>query len=153
MVRRVRPLLAVLFLASTALAGTNLKQEADLDAARRAYEASDYAKAVQTLQEGAARDPQNGDLHLLLAKNYLELEQLDAAIKSAERAVAIDPQSSVYHEWLGRAHGEKAEHPGPLPAIGWGRKTGRELDAGRRVAAENFSGRQGVIRLGCGAPD
>src|SRR2546428_714368 len=82
MVRRVRPLLAVLFLASTALAGTNLKQEADLDAARRAYEASDYAKAVQTLQEGAARDPQNGDLHLLLAKNYLELEQLDAAIRS-----------------------------------------------------------------------
>ncbi|PYT63933.1 MAG: hypothetical protein DMG35_02275 [Acidobacteria bacterium] len=152
MVRRVRPLLAVLFLASTALAGTNLKQEADLDAARRAYEASDYAKAVQTLQEGAARDPQNGDLHLLLAKNYLELEQLDAAIKSAERAVAIDPQSSVYHEWLGRAYGEKADHAGPLPAIGWARKTGREFEAAVRLDAKNFSARQALIEFDCGAP-
>src|SRR6266702_3820683 len=89
-------------------------------AGRRAYEASDYAKAIQTLQAAAANDPQNGDVQLLLAKSYLELQQHDPAIKSAERAVAIDAQNSIYHEWLGRAYEEKA-----LPQI----KQLAEMDA------------------------
>jgi len=153
--RRARLTIAVLFLASIALtvfAAARVKQDGSLDEARRAYEASNYAKAIQTLQAAAAKDPQNGDLHLLLAKSYLELEQLDAAIKSAERAVAIDPQSSKYHEWLGRAYGEKADHAGPLPAIGWARKTGREFEAAVRLDAKNFSARQALIEFDCGAP-
>src|SRR5712692_7200398 len=112
MVRRVRPLLAVLFLVGTALAGTNLKQEANLDAARRAYEASDYSKAISALQEAALKDPKDGEIQFLLAKNFLELQEYDAAIKSGEKAVALDPQNSIYHEWLGKAYGEKADHAG-----------------------------------------
>src|SRR5256885_4153746 len=108
MVRRMKRVLAALSIASTVMAA-NAKQEAGLEAGRRAYEASDYAKAIQALQAAAAKDPQSGDVHLLLAKSYLEMEQLDAAIRSAERAVAIDPQISKYHEWLGRAYGEKAD--------------------------------------------
>ena len=45
----------------------------------------------------------------MLTKSFLELGERDAAIASAERAVAIDPQNSVYHEWLGKAYGEKAD--------------------------------------------
>ncbi len=77
--RRARLTIAVLFLASiafTVFAAARVKQDGSLDEARRAYEASNYAKAIQTLQAAAAKDPQNGDLHLLLAKSYLELEQL-----------------------------------------------------------------------------
>ena len=110
MVRAGKGFLAILLIASVAMAATSVKQDADLEAARRAYEASDYAKAVQALQTAAVKDPQNGDVQLLLAKSYLEMEQWDAAVKSAERAVAIDPQNSKFHEWLGRAYGEKADH-------------------------------------------
>src|SRR5712664_33248 len=109
MASRMKWMLAVFCIASTAIAAANVKQEAGLEAGRRAYEASDYAKAILALQAAAAKDPRNGDVQLLLAKSYLEMEQLDAAIRSAERAVAIDPQSSKYHEWLGRAYGEKAD--------------------------------------------
>ena len=87
--------LAVLFIASTAMAAATIKQDASLEAGRHAYEASDYVKAVQALQAAAAKDPQNADVQLLLAKSYLELQQHDAAIKSAERAVAIDAQNSI----------------------------------------------------------
>jgi tetratricopeptide (TPR) repeat protein len=156
MVRRVRPLLTVLFLAGTGLAvlfaAARVKQDASLDEARQAYEASDYAKAIQTLQAAATKDPQNGDLYLLLTKSYLELEQLDAAIKSGERAVAIDPQSSKYHEWLGKAYGEKADHSGPFAAIGWAKKAGREFEAAVRLDARNFSARQALIEFDCSAP-
>jgi len=51
-------------------------------------------------------------VQLLLAKSYLELQQHDPAIKSAENAVTIDPRNSIYHEWLGKAYGEKADHAG-----------------------------------------
>src|SRR3981189_2164102 len=95
--------LTILLLASATVAVASVKQDADLEAGRRAYEASDYAKAIQALEAAAAKDPQNGDVHLLLAKSFLELREHDAAIKSAEKAVSVDPQNSIYHEWLGEA--------------------------------------------------
>jgi len=144
--------LTILLMASAAMATTGVKQDADLEAGRRAYEASDYAKAIQALQAAAAKDPQNGDVHLLLAKSYLEMEQRDAAVKSAERAVAIDPRSSTYHEWLGRAYGEKADHAGPFPAIGLARRAGREFEAAVQLDEKNFSGRQALIEFDCSAP-
>jgi len=144
--------LTILLMASAAMATTGVKQDADLEAGRRAYETSDYAKAIQALQAAAAKDPQNGDVHLLLAKSYLEMEQRDAAVKSAERAVAIDPRSSTYHEWLGRAYGEKADHAGPFPAIGLARRAGREFEAAVQLDEKNFSGRQALIEFDCSAP-
>src|SRR3977135_4151585 len=101
--------LAILLMAGAALAEANVKQDADLEAGRLSYEASDYAKAIQALQAAAAKDPQNGDAHLLLAKSFLELREHDAAIKSAEKAVSLDPQNSIYHEWLGRETGDKRD--------------------------------------------
>jgi tetratricopeptide (TPR) repeat protein len=152
MVRAGKVFLAILLIASVAMAAASVKQDADLEAARRAYEASDYAKAVQALQTAAAKDPQNGDVQLLLAKSYLEMEQWDAAVKSAERAVAIDPQNSKFHEWLGRAYGEKADHSGPFSAIGLARKAGRGFEAAVQLDEENFSARQALIEFDCSAP-
>ncbi|MGB2672384.1 MAG: tetratricopeptide repeat protein, partial [Candidatus Acidiferrum sp.] len=86
------------------------RQSDAAEAGRQAYEKSDYAKAVEELQAAAAKEPQNGEIQLLLTKCFLELGEHNAAIASAERAVAIDPKSSVYHDWLGRAYGEKADH-------------------------------------------
>src|SRR5712664_1849318 len=152
MVRRMKWLLAVLCVANWTVAATNVKQEAGLEAGRRAYEASDYVKAIQTLQAAAAQEPQNGDVQLLLAKSYLELQQHDPAIKSAEKAVAIDPQNSVYHEWLGRAYGEKADHAGWFSAISLAKKTRKEFETAVQLDARNYSARQVLIEFDCSAP-
>src|SRR5437899_12397285 len=104
MVRRMW-LLAAVGLASGAMATTTVKQEASLEAGRRAYEASEYTKAIQTLQAAAAREPQNGDGHLLLAKSYLEMEQRDGAVKSAQQAGASDLQNGKFHGRVGVANG------------------------------------------------
>src|SRR5690349_16340499 len=116
MVKRTKLAFAALLVAGSCLAA-NVKRDEGLEEARRAFEASDYAKAIQMLQAAAAKEPSNGDIQLLLAKSYLELQEHDAAIHSAEKAVALDPQSSLYHEWLGRAYGEKADHAGWFSAI------------------------------------
>ncbi len=152
MVSRMKWLLAGLCIASTAIAAANVKQEAGLEAGRRAYEASEYTKAILALQTAAAKEPQNGDVQLLLAKSYLELQQHDPAIKSAEKAVAIDPQNSIYHEWLGRAYGEKADHAGWFSAISLAKKTRKEFETAVRLDARNLSARQALIEFDCSAP-
>src|SRR5882762_5508121 len=149
MAKGAKGYLTILLLASAAMAAASIKQDADLEAGRRAYEASDYAKAIQALQAAAAKDPQNGDAHLLLAKSYLEMEERDAAVKSAERAVAIDPQNSKYHEWLGRAYGEKADHAGWFSAVSLAKKTGKEFEAAVQLDEKNLSARQVLIEFDC----
>ena len=152
MFSRMRWALAALGIASAAISGTTIKQEASLEAGRRAYEASEYAKAVQALQAAAAKDPQNGDVQLLLAKSYLEMQEHDPAIKSAERAVAIDPQNSVYHEWLGRAYGEKADHASWFSAISLAKKTRKQFETAVQLDAKNYAARQALIEFDCSAP-
>jgi len=152
MVRRINWLAAVLCLASGTTSATTVKQEASLEAGRRAYEASEYRNAIQTLQAAAAKEPQNGEVQLLLAKSYLELEEHDPAIKSAERAVAIDPQNSIYHEWLGRAYGEKADHAGWFSAVSFAKKTRKEFETAVQLDARNYSARQVLIEFDCSAP-
>ena len=138
--------------AGSAWATAALKQSDAFEAGRRAYEGSDYAKAAAELQAAAAKEPQNGDIQLLLTKSYLELQERDAAINSAERAVAIDPKSSVYHEWLGRAYGEKADHSSMFTAPGLARKTHREFEIAVQLDEKNIAARQALIEFDCAAP-
>src|SRR5713101_5984178 len=133
-------------------ANAKTKQGDMLDVAREAFETSDYAKAVQVLQAAAAKAPQNGDIHLLLAKSYYELQEHDAAINSAERAVAIDPKRSVYHEWLGKAYGEKASHAMMFSAMSLARKTHKEFEMAVQLDERNFSAGQALVEFYCSAP-
>ncbi len=142
-------IIAILLIASTAMAATNLKQDAGLEEGRRAYEASDYVKAIQELKAAAAKDPQNGDVQLLLVKSYLELQEHDQAIKSAEKAVAIDAQNSVYHEWLGRAYGEKADHTSLFSAMSLAKKTRKQFETAVQLDERNYSARQALIEFDC----
>jgi len=153
MVKRMKWLLAAFGLSVGVMAaGETVNQDASLEAGRHAYEASDFRKAIQTLQVVASREPQNGEVQLLLAKSYLELQEHEPAIKSAERAVAIDPQNSVYHEWLGRAYGEKADHAGWFSAVSLAKKTGKEFEKAVQLDGRNFSARQVLIEFDCSAP-
>lgn len=132
-------------------AGT-VKQRDELQAGRAAYEKSDYAKAVQELQAAAAKEPQDGEIQLLLTKSYIELQEQDAAVRSAEKAVALDPQNSLYHEWLGKAYGEKASHASLFAALGLARRTQREFQTAVELDDRNFSARQALIEFECSAP-
>jgi tetratricopeptide (TPR) repeat protein len=149
--RRWRLLQAVL-LAGTASLCAAAKQNEAMEAGRRAYEKSDYPKAVQELRAAATQEPRNGEIQLLLTKSYLELGQNDAAIASAQRAVGIDPQNSVYHEWLGKAYGEKASHASMFSAMGLARKTHKEFEAAVQLDERNYSARQALIEFDCSAP-
>jgi tetratricopeptide (TPR) repeat protein len=118
---------------ASAGATASRKQEEGIEAGRRAYEASDYSKAAQLLQDAVAKSPQNSEIYLLLTKTYYETQQHDAAIASAEKAVVLEPENSVYHEWLGRAYGGKAEHAGMFAGLSLAKKTRKEFETAVRL--------------------
>jgi tetratricopeptide (TPR) repeat protein len=126
--------------------------DSQLDAAKAAYEKGDYAKAISILQGEAAKDPQKGDVQVLLAKSYLETKQIDAAVSAAEKAVAIAPKNSVYHQWLGQAYGEKASHASMLSAYSLARKTQKEFEAAVQLDEHNFDAAQDLVEYDCTAP-
>lgn len=134
------------------IAGTLRAQEAGLESAKAAFEKGDYSKAVQLLQSAASKTPNNGEIHLLLTKSYLELKQYDNAVNSGEKAIAADPKNSVYHQWLGEAYGAKADHSSMLSAYGWARKTQKEFDAAVQLDPHNYDAVQDLIQYDCTAP-
>ena len=97
-------------------------QDEALQAATQAYDRYDYANAVQLLQAALKKEPQSSEIYLMLSKNYYEMEQWDAAITNAERAVAIHPDNSSNHEWLGRAYGRRLTAQADFPRCRWPRK-------------------------------
>jgi len=145
-------LLAAALMPGAVVGAGTVRQDESLKAGREAYEASEYAKAAQLLQQAAAQNPRSGEIHLLLAKTYYEWQQHDAAIASAERAVAIDPSSSVYHEWLGKVYGEKADHAAMFSALSLARKARREFAKAVELDETNFSAQQALIEFDCSAP-
>jgi tetratricopeptide (TPR) repeat protein len=149
---RRRAVLAALLLTCGSGAQATVKQDTALELGRRAYDASEYRKAVEILQPAAVNEPQNGEVHLLLAKSYSELQEHDAAIASAERAVATDPKNSEYHEWLARAYGDKAEHASPFSAMSLARKTQKEFETAVQLDGMNVSARQALVEFDCAAP-
>lgn len=128
------------------------KPDERLEAAQQAYELGDYAKAVEILQVVAAQHPQDADIPLSLAKNFYELQQRERAVAWAEKAVALAPNNSLHHEWLGRTYGEKAQHSPWFSAISLARKARAEFESAVYLDGNNFSARQALIEFDCSAP-
>src|SRR5260370_13629974 len=145
-------LLGAALMTGAAIGAETIGQDESLKAGLEAYEASEYAEAAERWEQGAAQNPRSGEIHLLLAKTYYESQQQDAAIASAEKAVAIDPSSSVYHEWLGKVYGEKADHAGMFSALSLSRKARREFAKAVELDERNFSAQQALIVIDCSAP-
>ena len=134
------------------LAAAARAEETPLEKAKGAFEKGEYTQAVEILKSAAGSEPNNGDIFVLLARSYLELNQYDAAVNSAEKAVAINPKDSNYHRWLGEAYGAKADHASMLSAYSLARKTQKEFDAAVQLDPRNFDAQQDLIQYDCTAP-
>ena len=119
---------------------------------KAAYEAGDFSKAVEILKAATAKDPKDGEAELLLVKCYLELNKIDAAISSGEKAVAIDPKNSEFHHWLGQAFSVKAEHASMFNGMGLAKKTQKEFQTATELDGKNISAMQDLVEYDCTAP-
>jgi tetratricopeptide (TPR) repeat protein len=109
-------------------------------------------EAIQYLKARTHSAPDDAEAYALLARAYYELERWDDSIAAAQKAVALNPQSSEYHLWLGRAYGNKAEHASWFTAIGLARKTRVEFEKAVELDTTSVDARSDLAEYYMEAP-
>jgi len=109
-------------------------------------------EARKALDSDLQHNPNNAQTYHLLCRLSYQLEQWDTALKMAEKAVALEPQNSVYHQWLGRAAGRKAENSNPFTAFGLARRVRVEFEKAVALDGANVSARADLAEYYTEAP-
>lgn len=86
-------------------------------------------EAIATLDHQINAEPNDAVAHNLLCRAYFSLGDWDRGIRDCERAVALDPNNSQFHLWLGRIYGEKADRVSFFTAAGLAKRVVREFEA------------------------
>lgn len=96
----------------TASAGTR----GNLDAARMAFQHGRANDALQALDAAIHESSNDAAAWNLQCRVYLAQGRSDDAVDSCQHAVRLAPSSSMYHLWLARAYGQKADNAGMVTA-------------------------------------
>lgn len=95
--------------------------------------------AIAVLQEDLSRDSANAADHNFLCRVYIQVEQWSQAEQECNRAVELEPNNSVYHQWLGRAYGGAAAHASLTSAYSLAKKVHAEFETAVRLDPRNES--------------
>ena len=108
--------------------------------------------AIADLREHLRAQPNDAQAYHLLCRAHYSLQQWDKAIAAAQKAVALEPDNSDYHLWLGRAYGEKAEHSSWLTAISLARKVRSEFETAVQLNSRNVAAQSDLAEFYMEAP-
>jgi tetratricopeptide (TPR) repeat protein len=108
--------------------------------------------AIAILRAETHTSPKNAESFHLLSRAYYELEHWDDAIAAAQQAVALNPGSSNYHLWLGRAYGMRAEHANWFMAMRLARKTRQEFERAVELDSASVDARSDLAEYYMEAP-
>ena len=109
-------------------------------------------EVIQTLQKKLTRTPDDAASQNLLCRAYFMLEEWDHGIPACERAVRLDSGNSLYHLWLGRIYGEKADRAGFLNAMGLAKKLRAEFERAVELDPSNVAARTDLAEFYLEAP-
>jgi tetratricopeptide (TPR) repeat protein len=108
-------------------------------------------QAIQTLERQIQTAP-TAEAYNLLCRAHFELGAWDAGIPACEKAVALDSNNGLYHLWLGRIYGEKADHAGFLSAAGLAKKVRVEFERAVELSPSNWEARTDLAEFYLEAP-
>jgi len=109
-------------------------------------------EAIPTLQKEVSQSPNDAESHNLLCRAYFMAEEWDRGIAECERARNLAPQNSLYHMWLGRIYGEKADRAGFLAAAGLAKKVRTSFEHAVELAPNNWEARTDLAEFYLEAP-
>src|SRR5216683_1280172 len=143
---KTRSLILVLALfSSAALAAADDSAPALLAAGR----ADD---AITTLHSKINSSPNDAEAYNLLCRAYFSMGDWDRGISACEKAVALEPNNSRYHMWLGRIYGEKADGVIFFKAASLAGKVRDEFETAVRLDPNNVDARSDLGEFYLEAP-
>jgi tetratricopeptide (TPR) repeat protein len=108
-------------------------------------------QAVEALQQQIQTSP-TPEAYNLLCRAHIQLDNWDAGIPACEKAVALAPDNGLYHLWLGRIYGEKADRAGFLSAAGLAKKVRTEFERAVEFAPGSWQARTDLAEFYLEAP-
>jgi tetratricopeptide (TPR) repeat protein len=109
--------------------------------------------AISLLRARIQASPKDAEAYNLLSRAYFGLRRWDEAVAAGEKAVALAPDNSAYHMWLGRAYGGKADAMGKsLGALTLPGKVRREFEKAVALDASNLAARTDLAEFYMEAP-
>src|SRR6185312_10852519 len=108
--------------------------------------------AINTLRSKITTSPSDAEAHNLLCRVYFSMGDWDRGIAACEKAVALAPDNSRYHMWLGRIYGEKADTANFLSAASLAGKVRNEFEAAVRLDPNNVEARSDLGEFYLEAP-
>ncbi len=109
-------------------------------------------EAVAALRGQISASPNDPLAHNLLCRAYFSLGQWDRGIADCEKAVALAPDNSQYHLWLGRIYGEKADKAGFMSAAGLARRVRDEFEKAVHLNPKSVDARSDLAEFYLEAP-
>jgi tetratricopeptide (TPR) repeat protein len=109
-------------------------------------------EAISEFQNRVNKYPNEADSYNLLCRAYFQLGEWDRGISACERATALDPSNGIYHLWLGRVYGEKADSASFITAAGLAKKVRQEFEVAVRLAPNNADARNDLAEFYLEAP-
>jgi len=109
-------------------------------------------ETIQTLERQLTGAPPDAEAYNLLCRAYFMIDEWDRGIAACERARNLDPQNSLYHLWLGRIYGEKADRAGFLSAAGLAKKVRVEFERAVEFDPRNVEARVDLAEFYFSAP-
>lgn len=79
-----------------------------VSSARQQFDQGQYGQAMTTLQSAQSQNPTSADTYFWMGRAFFEIHDYASAIAQFEKAISLDDNVSIYHQWLGRAYGSKA---------------------------------------------
>jgi len=107
---------------------------AEYDRALDLYKHTDYQASLNLLLP--AQEKTSTEL-LLMGQDYFMLGDAKRASEFFQRALALEPNNSVYHHWLGRAFGRRAETGNPFTALGYASKARQSFEKAVELDPKN----------------
>jgi tetratricopeptide (TPR) repeat protein len=145
----MRPLKTILILAL--LAALPLQATA-ADSAPALLAAGRVDDAITTLRGEIDASPHDAESYNLLCRAYFALEDWDRGVENCEKAVALEPNNSRYHLWLGRVYGEKADSSNFLTAAGLAKKVRTEFERAVQLSPDSVDARTDLAEFYLEAP-
>ncbi|HUJ94290.1 MAG TPA: tetratricopeptide repeat protein [Terriglobales bacterium] len=136
-------LLAVVLLAAAALADdgpVSLLAQGRVD------------QAIASLEGRLNSAPDDAQSHNLLCRSYFALGEWNRGITECEKAVELEPHNSLYHLWLGRIYGEKADSVVFLTAAGLAKKVREEFETAVQLNPNGAEARTDLAEFYLEAP-
>jgi tetratricopeptide (TPR) repeat protein len=109
-------------------------------------------QAIRTLEQQVASSAPDAESYNLLCRSYYVIDEWDRGIPDCERAIALDPQKSLYHLWMGRIDGEKADRAGFVSAAGLAKKVRTEFERAVELEPRNSEARADLAEFYLEAP-